>query len=71
MQATRADLENLKNDDLALHINAQKLEAGKHALPITAQQLLLPDTFKVVHYTPSNVVVDVHIENKEVVPSIT
>jgi hypothetical protein len=69
VQAARADLERLQNESIALHIDAEKLEQGKQTIAVNAQQLLLPDTFKVVHYNPAQVVIDVHVENKEITPS--
>jgi hypothetical protein len=74
VQAARADLDSLQNETLALHIDAEKLEQGKQTIPVNAQQLLLPDSFKVVHYNPAQVVIDVCVDtsvNKETIQTIT
>lgn len=60
LQATRAQLNDLNIDDLAVHIDTQTLHAGPNALNVCNDTLLLPSSVKLVHYTPTNVVVTVN-----------
>jgi hypothetical protein len=55
----RTDLYNLEQEQLAIHINAQTLTSGPQQISITTETLFLPETIKVVHYKPSNLIIDV------------
>ncbi len=50
----RSDLRSLDPEQLAIHINATQLIPGKNSLSITHNELFLPDSIKLVHYSPSN-----------------
>ena len=54
----RSTLRSLDIEQLAIHINAQKLHPGKNLLTIDEQALFLPDSIKLVHYSPSNPIVE-------------
>jgi hypothetical protein len=56
----RADISALDITELAIHINAQKLQEGPNLLPITSESLFLPPSIKLVHYSPSNPMVELH-----------
>ncbi len=56
----RRNLYALDTNVFALHINAQDLKPGPQPIPISPQTLLLPDSIKLLHYYPSNVVAYVH-----------
>ena len=57
--AKRADLYCLDTHQLALHIDANQLRTGKQAVPVTHKQLFLPQSVKLVNYTPSNSFIEV------------
>ena len=60
LQATRAQLQNLNVADLAVHIDSQTLHTGPNTLNVCNDTLLLPSSVKLVHYTPTNVIVTVN-----------
>ncbi len=55
----RSDLRSLDSAQLAIHINAEKLDPGRTVLTITNDALFLPNSIKLVHYTPSNPMVEI------------
>ncbi|HEB41563.1 MAG TPA: hypothetical protein ENI08_00915 [Candidatus Dependentiae bacterium] len=55
----RTDLYNLDKNQLAVHVDAHELFPGYNNLSITAETLFLPDTIKLVHYKPSNILIEV------------
>lgn len=69
LQGKRKDLETLDLQTLAVHINAQTLHGGMHPLFVDSTTLFLPNSVKLLHYTPSNSVVKVAI--KETKPFMT
>lgn len=54
----RSELRALDLDNLAIHINAECLTIGKNSLTLTEQSLFLPESIKLVHYSPSNPIVE-------------
>jgi hypothetical protein len=48
----RADLRNLNLNNLAFHIDAQKLSVGNNRLAITAEKLFLPESINLLNYSP-------------------
>lgn len=61
----RADLYALDREHLAIHIDAPSLVQGKNMVTVTPNTLFLPDTIKLIHYKPSNVLVDLKDLSKE------
>lgn len=55
----RSDLRSLDPEQLAIHINAEKLQHGRNILALTDDALFLPNFIKLVHYTPSNPMVEI------------
>ncbi len=55
----RAELRSLDLNELAIHINAEFLQEGKNLLSITPDTFFLPESIKLVHYSPSNPTVEV------------
>jgi len=55
----RSDLRALDAEQLAIHINAQNLQNGRNLITITDEALFLPNSIKLVHYTPSNPTVEI------------
>ncbi len=55
----KTDLYNLDTDNLAAHINATEFVPGHQQISLTTKTLLLPETIKLVHYKPANLVVEV------------
>lgn len=58
LAAPRKKLYGLTRD-LALHIDAQKLTQGKNTVRITEQNLFLPPSVKLIHYTPEKIAITV------------
>ncbi len=54
----RTDLRSLDTNELAIHVNASHLREGKNALTITPETIFLPESIKLVHYSPSNPTVE-------------
>jgi len=54
----RTDLYNLDQNQLAVHIDANRLLIGSNNLSITAETLFLPETIKLLHYKPSNIFIE-------------
>lgn len=59
----RSDLRALDIEQLAIHINANRLKHGKNLLYINQDTIFLPDAIKLVHYCPLNPVIE--LANKE------
>jgi hypothetical protein len=55
----RADLRSLDPEQLAIHVNAEKLKTGRNLISIPQDALFLPESIKLVHYTPSNPTVEI------------
>lgn len=53
IKGTRSDLKSIDYKKLAVHLDQQKVLA-EGGVVIQADNLLLPNTVKVVHYTPMN-----------------
>ncbi len=54
----RTELRSLDIQELAIHIDAAHLREGKNILAITPDTIFLPDSIKVIHYSPSNPMVE-------------
>lgn len=54
----RSDIRSLDTEQLALHIDAELLHDGKNLLAITQNALFLPESMKLIHYSPSNPIVE-------------
>ncbi len=55
----RSALRNLALDMLAIHINAEQLVPGPNNISLTSESIFLPESIKLVHYSPSNPTVEV------------
>lgn len=55
----RTDLYALDCKHLAVHLNSQHLSPGKKLLTITSHSLFLPETINLLHYKPSNVLIEI------------
>lgn len=55
----RSELSALDIDNLAIHINAHQLAQGKNLLNLDHQSLFLPQSITLVHYSPSNPIIEV------------
>jgi hypothetical protein len=60
LYGTRINLNTLDTENLAAHIDAQKLQPGTQLLSLHSEQLLLPQSIRMVHYKPSNLLITVH-----------
>ncbi len=60
----RTDLRSLDTNELAIHVNAAHLREGKNVLTITPDTIFLPESIKLVHYSPSNPTVELIKEQK-------
>ncbi len=54
----RSDIRAVEREHLAVHIDANKLQKGKNLIAVTRQELLLPNSIKLVQYAPSNPTVE-------------
>ena len=52
LRGKKADLAQLHTSELAIHIDATKLEKGKNGIMITNKDIFLPESISVVHYYP-------------------
>ena len=62
----RVDLWHIDRKTLAIHVDLAGKQAGIHPLQLTAAHLFLPDTIKLVDYTPCNL--SVQLNSKEAGP---
>lgn len=60
----RSELRALDFEHLAIHIDAQTLQEGPNRLAISDARLFLPDTIKLIHYSPSNPTAEVTTEHQ-------
>ena len=63
LSAKRADLYTIDKETLAFHINMQHAKEGNIITSLTKEQLLLPETIKIVRYYPANVAIKVIKKN--------
>jgi YbbR domain-containing protein len=54
LTGTRATLSKLQEHECALHLDIQRLGAGRHKIPVTGATLFLPNSVNVVNYCPTN-----------------
>lgn len=66
LQSKRNILHALDTHSLAAHINADQFIAGPNKVTFDNKSLFLPDSIKLVHYSPINIVVHVQ-ENQSCV----
>ncbi len=59
LSGKRIDLNNLDSNQLALHIDGENFVPGENLINIQHQQLLLPNSMRMVYYEPSNLVIHV------------
>ncbi len=57
LRGSRPQLYALQQNPISAHISAQQLIPGKSRLLLDNQTLFLPDSIKLVHYTPSHIIV--------------
>ncbi|MDR3550695.1 MAG: hypothetical protein P4L31_04735 [Candidatus Babeliales bacterium] len=60
LQAKRTDLRAIDTKTLAAHINATQLHVGPNLISLDNKTLFLPDSIKLVHYSPINLVINLH-----------
>ena len=66
LQAKRTDLRAIDIENLAAHIDTTQLHTGPNHIVINNKTLFLPDSIKLVHYNPINLVVHLQ-ENQSLV----
>lgn len=59
ISAQREFFALLHRESIAIHINGQELSAGTQPLHVSNAQLFLPEAFKLVHYSPSPLLITV------------
>lgn len=57
LAGTLQDFHNLDLDNLAIHIDGATLREGANQCVVKNEQLFVPDTIKMVHYAPSNILI--------------
>ena len=55
LSAKRADLYTIDREALAFHIDMQEAKTGNIIMKLKEEQLLLPDTIKLVRHYPANI----------------
>lgn len=60
LRGTRKAIRALNHDALAIHINALNMHIGTNPIVLESESLFLPNTIKLVHYSPANIVVQMH-----------
>jgi len=63
LSAKRADLYTIDRETLAFHIDMQNAKTGNIVMKLKEEQLLLPDTIKLVRHYPVNIALT--IKNNE------
>jgi len=53
----RIDCNILQKKNLTVHIDASRLEKGENRVNLYEQQLFLPESLKLLNYTPSSILV--------------
>lgn len=59
LQTERRDLYLADLSKCAVHIDAQQLKKGNNELFITEQDIYLPETIAMLHYSPVAITIDV------------
>lgn len=59
LQGQRSLLYSLDTNEIAVHVDASRLHAGDNHLVVDRATLFLPDGINVVHYSPSNAVINI------------
>lgn len=57
LSGKKNQLANITHQDLAIHINAHDLALGNNPISVTAETLFLPESIKLVHYSPTPVII--------------
>ena len=58
LRATRESLQYVQFESMAAHVNFSDLVPGKQRITLSHETLFLPNTIKLVHYYPSNLIVE-------------
>lgn len=65
LAGTLQDLNNLDLNNLAIHIDGTTLREGDNQCIVKDEQLFVPDTIKMVHYAPSNILISYNSTTQE------
>jgi YbbR domain-containing protein len=57
LSGKKNQLASINKTDLAVHIDAHDLSVGTHPIAVTAETLFLPESIKLVHYSPVPVII--------------
>lgn len=57
LSGKKNQLNALNYQDLAIHIDAHNVIVGNNPIIITAERLFLPESIKLVHYSPAPVII--------------
>lgn len=57
LKGLKSDFYNMQFRNLAIYINSETLKLGENALALNPKDLFLPDEIKLLHYKPSNIVI--------------
>ena len=53
LSGKKNQMTSINTQDLAIHIDARDLPLGNSPIAITAERLFLPESIKLVHYSPA------------------
>ncbi len=57
LSGKKSQLTSIKMQDFAIHIDARNLPLGNSPIAITAERLFLPESIKLVHYSPAPIMI--------------
>lgn len=63
LSAQRQELKNIDSNNLAFYIDASSFTYGIQQIKLTSEQLLLPDSIKLLRWAPANLLVTVTEKN--------
>jgi len=58
LSGKKNQLASINTQELAIHIDAHDLSLGNNPIAITAEKLFLPESIKLVHYSPAPVIIN-------------
>jgi len=59
LNGKRSIMQSLDLSNLAVHVDARELVAGTQPIELSQKSLFLPESIKLVHYTPAQILVTV------------
>jgi len=64
LQGSRKDIYHFNPEHLAIHLDGSTYSQNTHEIPLTKENLFLPDTIKLIDLTPSHISIHVNPTEK-------